>query len=230
MNVLTLDEVSNNGIIKKRVIIGLKTRKKIISDLKNNVYTHIRGYHGCRPVDIESYKVLGICPMTNIFEVRKNAIEIFNVSEAQILSVELEPDAFSFREGKVFFTMYEFDLTKYCGHYLCYGSEYLLCLVGGLDNSTVGKYHNILLNRGTPTILGVNIPFCQLSEVEKDNLYSALLENASMENITIEVHDVVHGENIVSVNHPNIICDVITWRKYEQIGVNKRYVHGAKWS
>ena len=230
MNVLTLDEANNSGKIKKRATIGLKTRKKIISDLKNNVYTHIRGYHGCRPVDIESYKSLGIHPMTDIAEVRKNAIEIFNVSEAQILSVELETDAFSFRKGKLFFVMYELDLTKYGGHYLCYGSEYLLCLAGGLDNSTVGKYHNILLSRGTPTILGVNIPFCQFSEVEKDNLYSALLESASLENIAIEVHDVVHGENIVSVNHPNIICDAITWRRYERVGTSKEYVHGTKWS
>jgi len=88
----------------------------------------------------------------------------------------------------------------------------------------------MLLNRGTPTILGVNIPFYQLSGVEKDNLYSALLENASLENITIEIHDVVRGENIVSVNHPNVICDVITWCKYERIGASKEYAHGAKWS
>jgi len=125
MNVLTFDEASNNGKMKKRATIGLKTRKKIISDLKNNVYTHIRGYHGCRPVDIENYKTLGIRPMTDISEVRKNAIEIFNASEAQILSAEIEQDQFSFRKGKVFFTISELDLTKYCGHYLCYGSEYL---------------------------------------------------------------------------------------------------------
>ena len=102
-NVLVLDEkIYGNGIMK-RTSIGFKERKKILSDLKDKVYTHIRGYHGCRPSDIESYKTIGLRPMQGIIEARKLAIKLFDVSEAKIKAVEMSTEDFSLRKGRVFF-------------------------------------------------------------------------------------------------------------------------------
>ena len=186
-NVLVFDEKIVNNSIKKRTSIGLKERKKILSNLKNNVYTHIRGYHGCRPKSIESYKTFGLRPLPDIIETRKQAMELFNVSETQIIELEMPINEYPIRKGRVFFLIYEHDLTKYCGHYLCYGSEYLLYIAACLDNSNEGFYHKKLLNTGTPTILGVDIPINLLSCSEKNNITCLLSEENSLENYGIEI-------------------------------------------
>ncbi|MFC9541876.1 hypothetical protein ACFTQ7_18655 [Lysinibacillus sp. NPDC056959] len=61
---------------KKVFVPDDKAKKKQGVDLGN--YTHIRAYHACRPIDMESYFVEGIIPF-HVEEMRQIAAATFGI-------------------------------------------------------------------------------------------------------------------------------------------------------
>ena len=118
-------------------------------------YTHIRGYHACRPEDIEAYYREGNRALT-IHEKRQNAMRIFSKGLDEIIAHE---DSGPLKEREdVWFCLSQQELKTDSGHYLCYGSEYLAGLAASFDYSQTGRFHDLLLNTGTPTIFVCDVP------------------------------------------------------------------------
>ena len=118
-------------------------------------YTHIRGYHACRPKEIEAYYREGIRALT-IHEKRQNAMRIFSKSLEEVIAQENSGPLLESLD--VWFCLSQNELKNESGHYLCYGSEYLAGLAAGFDDSQYGRYHSLLLNTGTPTIFFCDVP------------------------------------------------------------------------
>lgn len=119
-------------------------------------YPFVRGFHGCRPDSIEKYKKHGLLP-SNIQDLNKVAFEIFGETHGVKAAIqELASDDLSsyakHNEGKIFFCLDYNELVQNCGHYMAFGSEYLLSIgdrVGGVEK---------LRQRGKATIIECNIP------------------------------------------------------------------------
>ena len=62
----------------------------------------------------------------------------------------------SHNQGKVFFCLTLKELVEDCGHYLLYGSEYLLCVANSLGLG------NVLRERGKATVVECNVPVEQI--------------------------------------------------------------------
>lgn len=109
-------EVSN----KKVFVPDDKKNKKQGIDLRN--YMHIRAYHACRPIDMESYFVEGIIPFP-VEEMRQIASETFGISVNIVIDKESALQASDSKH--VYFSLFKEELLNGSGHYLCWGSEYL---------------------------------------------------------------------------------------------------------
>ena len=120
-----------------------------------NHYRFVRGFHGCRAESIESYKQNGVIPC-NPASLDEKARQIFQGKEAVELAIkDLDSGFSSYRQhnqGKVCFCIQWEHLVEDCGHYLLYGSEYLLCIANHV------KEEEILRKIGRATIVECNVP------------------------------------------------------------------------
>lgn len=144
----------------KKVFMGdvYKSRKKP----KFTEYTHIRGYHACRPTDVASYIKNGIGAFSKE-ELKQSAIDLFGKEITNILA----DGAFKGNTGdkpEVHFCMFKSALLSHSGHYLCYGSEYLICIATRLDDSLLGPNRAMLLETGIPTIFACDVPIDYIPE------------------------------------------------------------------
>ena len=130
-------------------------------------YTHLRGYHACRPEDIEAYYREGIRALT-IHEKRQNAMKIFSKGLDEIVSQEYSGPLKERQD--VWFGLFQNELMTDSGHYLCYGSEYLAGLAAGFDHSQYGRHHDLLLRTGKPTIFFCDVPIHLVPDVYLDNI------------------------------------------------------------
>ena len=140
-------------------------------------YDSVVAFHGCRPVSIESYQTQGILP-SNSEQLRNIARELFGQSAMVTSAIDhlAQSDSgssFSYEEhntGRCYFVLSYEHLVNSCGHYLLYGSEYLLCIA-----NSIGKAH-ILRNRGRATVIECQIPSSALPSWFFKELAGSLLE------------------------------------------------------
>jgi len=129
-------------------------------------YSHIRVYHGCRPIDVQSYyeKGLLLCDMNALVDRFR---EIFLSGDYPELTEEIlqksikEAAPYSVgRDGESCLHIDDRFLVEYCGHYLIYGSEYLSGLINHLpiENAKKDQYLFALREIGKPTFLEINLP------------------------------------------------------------------------
>lgn len=152
---------------------SMKKKKVLIADgkprprqLNLRAYTHIRGYHACRPVDIAKYYTEGIVPFDENVMLQ-TAREIFCLPPDKILTNRTLP-----YRSRIFFCLFKQQLIKESGHYLCYGSEYLAGVAARLDRYIAGPYHDILLRTGIPTILICDVPIELIPEPQIEGISS----------------------------------------------------------
>src|SRR5476649_1913089 len=92
-------------------------------------YFSMRAFHGARVVDLESYREKGIIPLnSDAFE--DHAKRIFLTAEFPEITSEMLENAIravgkEYRQGLLYFEADEHFLTRFCGHYMAYGSEYV---------------------------------------------------------------------------------------------------------
>lgn len=166
-----------------------------------SMYTHIRAYHACRPIDIESYMINGIKAIG-----RKLALEdaLKRIKAAYITEDDIkkmfnkEWKNVDVSDKKVWLAVNREILITDSGHYLIYGSEFTNMLSMELG------CRDMLKNIGIPTIFICDVP---LQDIECSWL-SAVEQaiNRCSDDISIYV-DAVRPENIIECEHPKEIPD-----------------------
>jgi len=165
-------------------------------------YTHIRGYHACRPIDISLYYKNGIIAAHNDKR-RQAAMKVFGKSLPEIIGAEDE--SFAKEKSQVYFTAFKEELLKDSGHYLCYGSEYLISISSHFDRNISGRYHNILLQTGIPTIFICDVPIKLISTYLVDDLIASY--DPSNTNLGFWIEQNLAPEFIVAHEHPQKMFD-----------------------
>ena len=165
-------------------------------------YTHLRGYHACRPEDISSYHTHGILALTEE-EKQQNAAKIFNKTLEEILDDENQINLTE--TPQVYFTVFRNELVTDAGHYLCYGSEHFAGVAARLDRGIVGRYHNILLKTGIPTIFICDVPVSYIPNYLLDDINENY--DPSYENCGFWINQDLPPEYIIGHEHPQKIFD-----------------------
>ncbi|WP_374965383.1 hypothetical protein [Lysinibacillus sp. RS5] len=192
---------------KKVFVPDDKANKKQGIDLGN--YTHIRAYHACRPINMESYLEEGIIPF-HVGEMRQIAAETFGIS----LNIVTENEAtLQDSDSKhVYFSLFKEELLNGSGHYLCWGSEYLAAIAGQLDKGIYGEYHDMLSNSGIPTIFVCDIPIDLLPQYQVDLISEHY--NPRNSNFAVWISETLKPEHIVTHEHPTNIYNPLQGCQY----------------
>lgn len=173
------------------------------TDCRIRDFTHIRAYHGCRPMDIEPYQTKGICPITYESAKQELLIRFRNVDipKKRLLAVFERhwEDLRDIHKG-VWFTLTKTELLEESGHYLIAGSEFLLSIATELSC----QYE--LRKAGTPTILCCDVPIDLISPFWLDALQYAI-ENNSLNPCGFKISGTLPGENIIGMEFPKKIKD-----------------------
>ncbi|NCC61025.1 MAG: hypothetical protein EOM12_08795 [Verrucomicrobiae bacterium] len=171
-------------------------------------YTHIRAYHACRPQNVGSYLNEGVKPFDRE-RMHSIASDLFGLSTDEVVKSEGDLETF---DGRAYFNLFKKELLKHSGHYLVWGSEYLLKMAVELDQSNDGKYHNVLLRTGIPTIFTCDIPISMLKQEEAEDISRSYSKNH--EDLSCWLFQPLPPEYIVGHDHPREMFDPIRWRKY----------------
>lgn len=143
------------------------------TDMKSNLaerlhekFDAIRGYHGARPTNIESYYMHGIKIMDPA-DVEQRARDVFlsgGFPELQPEDVEraIAGVPRNRREGRAYFEASKRELEGFCAHYMLYGSEFVTGVAAGLGCSSP-DYRQALKTVGTPTVFVCDVPLDMMS-------------------------------------------------------------------
>ncbi len=146
----------------------------LVDDLAERLNSQtLRVYHGCRPVDLDSYRKHGIRVLdcAAIIAQTREWLEADpgNDDLLPLLSGMTERVDPATREGHVYFGLDDRFLVEHCGHYLIYGSEFL--------TAGLGRQRQVLATRGRPTIIEVDVPIDRLAPTLQDELTKLLLRD-----------------------------------------------------
>lgn len=176
----------------------------------------IRTYHGCRPKDVGSYLREGIL-LNNPDALAEEARRI--VAEEEPLHylndvIEQRLQEFKERErdiGRLYLALDDRTLTNMSGHYVLYGSEWILSVLGF-------EAHAALRRRGTPTILLVDLPLHQASDCQRQELSKVLLQEWTRikvnnpdhipeRDFSFIVRESISRESVTGHYHPEAVRD-----------------------
>lgn len=196
--------------LNKRVAVLDELIKKQSKSI--NIYeefTHIRGYHGCRPMSIDSYYKDGIKPINKKFAKQEALLRLCDqyITEERVIEVFNKSwTALQYPHKSVWFTYSENEFFNSCGHYLIYGSEFLC----GMATELFCQPN--LKRIGIPTIFYCDIP---LDNIPKDYL-SGINQQICMRDSTggFRVYGEVLAQEIVGHTHPKTIYDPLIGLTY----------------
>lgn len=160
--------------------------KALLADRLRERYDAIRAVHGGRPTSAEPYYRDGL-RLLDPRTVQSQARAIFLGGSFPEIDKSRFDDAVArvgthLREGRIFFECNEAALVDHCGHYMIYGSEYLLAIAAHLKGGR--DYRQVLRTLGRPTVFVCDVPL-KLMEVHTleefagcalEALFSELLE------------------------------------------------------
>lgn len=126
-----------------------------------NHFSKIRLFHGCRPINLNSYLEQGILK-NNQNRLENEARNIFSETNPSKQLLEKLEDAilelgelYTPYKKRVFLIVDDRVLLETAGHYLINGSEYLLAIAVRVPCQNM---QDLLRKRGTPTIIFCDIP------------------------------------------------------------------------
>jgi hypothetical protein len=178
-------------------------KNKINSDFDLMEYTHIRGYHGCCPIDLKNYCKNGIVPINKKFA-QEQAIKLLcsdNISVDKVKRIfNLRWNELGDNHKYVWMALSKKELLNECGHYLIYGSEFICSIAAKLfcQSSLRGK--------GLPTIFHCDIPIESVANGYIDDM-NKKIRNGDGSSCGFKIRGVVLPENIVKCEHPKKIPD-----------------------
>ncbi len=195
--------------MKKNILILNDINKK-----NNNIdiykeYTHIRGFHGCRPLSVNDYYNYGIKPIEKLFAKEGAITRLYDEQiTPEIVGnlfekswVELNSPHIS-----VWLTFLEYELLQNCGHYLIYGSEFICGIATQLScQSNLKRF-------GTPTIFHCNIP---LENIPLNYIFdiNRMVNDEYCEG-GFRIKEKVSPSEIIACTHPKKIYDPLTASTY----------------
>lgn len=182
-------------------------------------YKGLRGFHGCRPRDVESYYRYGIQP-ANHRELDTQARQIFLTDEFPEVSAETIDNAIvrigSSDEHRVHAILDDRVLLNRAGHYLIYGSERVCAIAARLGPGELPDYRQALKRYGRPTVFEVAIPWEVPTEGELQHLSEYISrelafvrrgESVSELDFTVTLYQPISPGQILSHYHPEVVID-----------------------
>lgn len=166
-------------------------------------YTHIRAFHGCRPIDIETYKTQGINPITKPAVRQEALLRLGGGSmpkETILAACDRSWGKLDDAHKYVWFTLTRNELLNTCGHYLISGSEFLLAV------GTELWYQHKLREIGTPSLLHCDVPVEAISAVWIEDLQSAIIDGRTAP-CGFKMNGSLAPEDIVKYEFPKRIPD-----------------------
>lgn len=172
-------------------------------------YTHLRGYHGCRPISIDSYYKNGIKPIKKEFAKREAILRLCDQWTTEEKVIELFNKSWQdlkYPHKSVWLTFSQNEFFNGAGHYLIYGSEFLCGMAAQLF------CQSNLKRMGIPTIFHCDIPLEDIPEI----YLSEINQKISMKDSSggFRVYGNVTADDIVRHNNPKIIYDPLNGQTY----------------
>ncbi|MBN3525063.1 hypothetical protein [Paenibacillus apiarius] len=165
-------------------------------------YSHIRGYHGCRALNLDDYYENGIVPI-NENETLKRALYLLHndkISEDMIVKVFKSHWIRLMETQKyVWFTLTKNELIDFCGHYLIYGSEFICGMAAELRCQEN-------LKKGIPTIFHCDIPIEKIPSDYLEDL-NEKVQTGDGYNCGFKIIGSISKNEIVKCEHPRKILD-----------------------
>ncbi len=187
----------------------------VVEDLMRH-YSHIRTYHACKPTDFSSYAKKGILIASHDI-LKRRAIKRFCNNKSFVVDVDVVASAAdkikSLDNGKVYLGLDDRFLLDSCGHYLIYGSEYILAVANNLPQKYRKPCIELLKNTGRPTMIEISFPINLLSSSELSQLacflcrYTHYNQRGDQIDFAVNFNDSIHPKYIVGSYHPSKIED-----------------------
>ena len=180
-------------------------------------YSHVKTYHACRPINIQSYLENGVCIQSfeELIEGFIANLEKYckiELSKKEILSA-IAQSRFPLHQKRLYTVLDDDFLIRYAGHYAIYGSEYIAGLAQILREETGKVSKENLKQYGMPTVLVIDLNLNKVSEYDFEALVKVVnnaifygVEPGSID-FTFELTDSVSPEEIVSFYNPKVIND-----------------------
>jgi hypothetical protein len=192
--------------MKKRVFVFEEASKKNIGSYQTinfkEKYSHIRGYHGCRALNLNDYYKNGIAPITKN-EALKRALNLLrsdSIDEDKIVKVfDSHWTSLIDSHKCVWFTLTKDELVNFCGHYLIYGSEFICGMAAEL-------FCQESLKKGIPTIFHCDVPIEKIPSYYIDELIESLRTGDGC-NFGFKVIGAISKDEIVRCEHLEKIID-----------------------
>lgn len=205
----------------ERPEVGSEVEAKLVRKLTRR-FSYLRAYHACSPKSVASYYERGLVPL-DAQAVAALAKELFlsgdfpELDEAQ-LNEAITRVGTATRVGRVYFDLDEELLIEHCGHYLLYGSEYVLAIAAQLERSQKRKYRQLLKGMGKPTIFVCDVPWKLISAQTKRELVQRVTREAidlvgrpsyrvSTQDFGFSIRKTLPPQQIVRHYHPQNISD-----------------------
>lgn len=182
-------------------------------------YTHLKAFHGCRPIALSSYYEHGLRGQDG-----DQLITLFRETFADVPTPDLDAaiavlgDRSTRERGAIWLVSDDREMIEEYGHYLIQGSEFLMALAAQLGVSRLGEdYRFRLREHGVPTVLEIELPVVivpsnNIEEVAKSVL-SAWGQSVTTQGIGSSVSPcyvirrTIEAECIVGHVHPAKIRD-----------------------
>ncbi len=181
----------------------------------------LKVFHGCRPQSVDSYYKNGF--LVKKSEWLKNSLFELFPDIGNDLKQKAFESVYSLRKDEDVKTYFIADTARFInggsGHYLIYGSEFILSATRFLEDRLNMPLIHRLKTTGVPTIFEVDIPYRLLTKSEIQDLACVLLsawgkwhlfpqELYSIEFVVI-TREQLNAEHIVGHSHPETIMDRI---------------------
>jgi len=141
-------------------------------------YTHVKGFHGCRPESLSSYFENGLKGQAVESIVKKfHRIYADVPSGLRQRAIEQMHQRGLSERGRTWLSGDDKKMIEQHGHYIIHGSEYLMALAARMsDGDRWGEDYRLRLRQiGIPTILEVNIPVALIPDVQKREVGKMIL-------------------------------------------------------
>lgn len=195
--------------------------KEEIPEFLRSVFTHFRFFHGCRPLNVETYYDRGI-EISNVSELHCRFRNMFlgnprfpSVTEQDIRNaIDSMNNAYRVN-GFLYLGLDDRFMIRDCGPYIIYGSEYIQALARSIGSYCVDSE---LVMHGVPTVFEIDVPIERLDDQDLFELgeialhqwmlrilYSA--EPSRLIDFSLELTQGIPSSCIVGHYHPENVPD-----------------------
>jgi predicted nucleic acid-binding protein len=197
-----------------------------------DLFHSVRAYHAASPENVASYYAHGLRTLDCVewdgwiraFYLDGSFPEL-TADDVDGAIAELHSEQ---RQGALFLALDDRPFVHQAGHYLIYGSEYVMAVAAGLTRRKGRDYRRCLRGVGTPTVFACDVPISLLPGREVRYLCSTLIEGlighrrrrkgpAREVDHTIELRDPIPAPCVRGHYHPDEVID------YHDRGLQVRY-------